>query len=312
MIFTVTLNPAVDKILFLEEFQQSRTTRLIRTTETIGGKGTHVSINLKLQNVNSTALGITLGDNGRKITRMLKDWGVEVRFLHYDRSGMESRTNYEIVESKGHACTMLTERGPVLPRSMTDNLFIQIKELVGRGDWLVLTGDASNVEDTTIYTKLAAAASQVGARVVLDASGLYLREGIQSKPYLIKPNLEELSFLAGSELITQEDIVAAMRSLDVYAIPIIAMTWSGQGAIVKIEDIIYRVHPVSVNTVNEGGCGDAFLSAVLAGLVQNEPVEIMLKKAAAISAAAAESEITAGFDVSRAEELFSRVRIQRI
>jgi fructose-1-phosphate kinase PfkB-like protein len=207
---------------------------------------------------------------------------------------------------------MLTERGPVLPRSMTDNLFIQIKELVGREDWLVLTGDASNVEDTTIYTKLAAAASQVGARVVLDASGLYLREGIQSKPYLIKPNLEELSFLAGSELITQEDIVAAMRSLDVYAIPIIAMTWSGQGAIVKIEDIIYRVHPVSVNTVNEGGCGDAFLSAVLAGLVQNEPVEIMLKKAAAISAAAAESEITAGFDVSRAEELFSRVRIQRI
>ena len=61
MIFTVTLNPAVDKILFLDEFRSSWTNRLTQTLETIGGKGTHVSINLKLQDVQSIALGITLG-----------------------------------------------------------------------------------------------------------------------------------------------------------------------------------------------------------------------------------------------------------
>ena len=119
MIFTVTLNPAVDKILFLDEFQRSRTNRLTQTLETIGGKGTHVSINLKLQAVQSTALGIALGENGKKIVKLMEDWGVQVQFLHYDLAGKESRTNYEIVENTGHICTMLTERGPILPASIT-------------------------------------------------------------------------------------------------------------------------------------------------------------------------------------------------
>jgi 1-phosphofructokinase family hexose kinase len=312
LIFTVTLNPAVDKILFLEEFHRSRTTRLSRTMETIGGKGTHVSINLKLQNVQSTALGIALGESGRKITRMLKGWGVEVSFLQYDRQGMESRTNYEIVEQKGHVCTMLTERGPILPRGMTDDLLRQIKDLVGKGDILVLTGDASNVEDIAIYSKLTQAAREIGARVVLDASGHYLQEGIRSNPYLIKPNLEELSFIANHDLITEQDIILAMKSLDEFAIPIIAMTWAGKGAIIKMEDAFYRIRPLAVATVNEGGCGDAFLSALIVGMVTNEPIESTLKRAAAVSAAAAESEITAGFDPARAEELFTRAKVERI
>ena len=164
MIFTVTLNPAVDKILFLDEFQRSRTNRLTQTLETIGGKGTHVSINLKLQGVQSTALGIALGENGKKIIKILEGWGVEAQFLHYDLPGMESRTNYEIVENSGHICTMLTERGPILPASITDDLLKQIRGLVKAGDMLVLTGDASNVEDTAIYSKLTLAAKELGAR----------------------------------------------------------------------------------------------------------------------------------------------------
>jgi fructose-1-phosphate kinase PfkB-like protein len=94
LIFTVTLNPAIDKILFLKEFVKSKTNRLDRVVETLGGKGTHVSINLKLLGVQSTALGITFGENGKRITQLMEGWGIDVRFLHYDLKGMESRTNY--------------------------------------------------------------------------------------------------------------------------------------------------------------------------------------------------------------------------
>ncbi|PKM70802.1 MAG: 1-phosphofructokinase, partial [Firmicutes bacterium HGW-Firmicutes-18] len=89
MIYTLTLNPAIDKVLFLAELQPSKTNRLSRTIETIGGKGTHVSIGLKLLGVPSVALGVTLGENGKKIQRMLANWGVETRFLHYDLEQME-------------------------------------------------------------------------------------------------------------------------------------------------------------------------------------------------------------------------------
>ena len=312
MIYTVTLNPAVDKILFLDSFEKTRTNRIQRVVETLGGKGTHVCINLKLLGVHSTALGITLGENGRKIQRMMESWGVDVRFLHYDLPGMESRTNYEIVEEVGHICSMVTERGPMLPVQLTDDLLTQMKQLLQPGDMLVLTGDASNVEDSAIYSKLTREAKALGTKVFLDASGRYLTEGLTSKPYLIKPNLEELSFIAGKELHSEDEIRQALAALDDSGIEIIAMTWSDSGAIVKFGKDIYRLHPVLVNVINEVGCGDAFLSAILAGIERNEAVEEMLKNAAAVAGAAAESEITTGFDVQRAAQLKQQAVVTKL
>ena len=313
MIFTVTLNPAVDKILFLDEFQRSRTNRLNRTLETIGGKGTHVSINLKLQGVQSTALGVALGETGKKIVKILEGWNIQAQFLQYDLPGMESRTNYEIVENTGYICTMLTERGPILPVSITDALVKQIRGLVKAGDMLVLTGDASNVEDAAIYSKLTLLAKELGVKVFLDASGHYLKEGLNSSPFLIKPNFEEFCFIAGRDFKTEAEIVAAMQRLDGFNIPMIAMTWGGNGAIIKYNLDFYRVHPIKIETINEGGCGDAFLSAIIAGIEKNSSIEKTLKVAAAVAAAAAESESTAGFDPARAaqlEELAVVVKIQ--
>jgi 1-phosphofructokinase family hexose kinase len=312
MIFTVTLNPAVDKILFLDEFRSSWTNRLTQTLETIGGKGTHVSINLKLQDVQSIALGITLGENGKKIQKMLKAWGVDVKFLHYDLPGMESRTNYEIVENSGNICTMLTERGPILPASITDDLLNQIKGLIKAGDMLVLTGDASNVEDTAIYSKLTLLAKELGCKVFLDASGHYLKEGLNSSPFLIKPNFEELCFIAGRELKTIDEIVAAIQDLDGFNIPMIAMTWGGNGAIIKNGHDFYRVDPINVRTVNQVGCGDAFLSAIVAGIEKNMNIKETLMTASAVATAVAESEITAGFDPIRAAELKSMAVVNKI
>jgi 1-phosphofructokinase family hexose kinase len=312
LIYTVTLNPAVDKILFLDSFEKTRTNRIKRVVETLGGKGTHVCINLKLLEVHSTALGITLGENGRKIQHMMESWGVDVRFLHYDLPGMESRTNYEIVEEVGHICSMVTERGPMLPVQLTDDLLAQMKQLLQPGDMLVLTGDASNVEDSAIYSKLTREAKALGAKVFLDASGCYLTEGLTSKPYLIKPNLEELSFIAGKELHNEAEIRQALATLDDSGIEIIAMTWSGSGAIVKFGKAIYRLHPVQVNVINEVGCGDAFLSAILAGIERGESPEEMLKNAAAVAGAAAESEITTGFDVQRAAQLKQQAVVTKL
>jgi 1-phosphofructokinase family hexose kinase len=312
LIFTVTLNPAVDKILFLDEFRSSWTNRLTQTLETIGGKGTHVSINLKLQDVQSIALGITIGENGKKIKKMLEAWGVEVQFLHYDLPGMESRTNYEIVENSGHICTMLTERGPILPASITDELLNQIKGLIKPGDMLVLTGDASNVEDTAIYSKLTLLAKELGGKVFLDASGHYLKEGLNSSPFLIKPNFEELCFIAGRDLKTIAEIVAAIQKLNGFNIPMIAMTWGGNGAIVKNGQDFYRVDPIKVQTVNQVGCGDAFLSAIVAGIEKNMSIKETLMTASAVAAAVAESEITAGFDPTRAAELKSMAVVNKI
>jgi fructose-1-phosphate kinase PfkB-like protein len=81
------------------------------------------------------------------------------------------------------------------------------------------------------------------------------------------------------------------------------MTWSGKGAIVKYGDTIYRVNPVAVNVINEAGCGDAFLAALLAGLVKKDNFVETLKNATSVAGATAESELTVGFNLERVEQL---------
>ena len=312
MIFTVTINPAIDKVLFLDEFLRSKTNRLNKVMEMIGGKGTHVSINLNIQGVKNTALGIVFGDNGEKIIKHLHAIGVEEKFLEYQIQGMESRINYEIVEENDHTCTMLNEKGPKLPKQVTDDLIQQIHDLVKDGDSLILTGDASNVEDTTIYSRITQDAKRRGVKVFLDASGDYLLQGLESCPFLIKPNIEELSFLANKELNSLTEIIAAIRELDRFNIPIIAMTWGRNGAVIKSMDELFFVHPIEVNAVNEAGCGDAFLSALVAGIQEGSPMIDTLMHASAISAATVESELTVGFEPDRVKELIKKAQVEKI
>ena len=308
----MTLNPAIDRVLFVDEYVPGRTARLNRTLESIGGKGTHVSINLKALGQESVALGVTLGGNGRKIASLMRDAGVETRFLHFDESSMESRTNYVLVEERMRRCTMLADRGPLLPARMTDALTQQLRCLLKPGDILALTGDASNVEDTCVYTWLSQEAAAAGAEVALDASGPYLAEGLKSKPFLIKPNYEELCYLSGRELNGEDEIVAAMRALRDAGIAMIAMTWGPNGAFFACEEQIFRVEPVQVDIVNEAGCGDAYLAAILTGLARGMRTEELLTLAAAVSAATAESELTAGFDPQRVSELQKQVRVRTV
>ncbi len=312
MIYTLTLNPAVDRLLFIDEFKRSSTQRLSRSVDTIGGKGTHVSVNLKLLGVESTALGVVLGETGNKIIRLLRDWGVDARFIQADLSGAESRTNYGIIESASHSYTILTERGPMLPKRITDDLQAQLHRLLRTGDILVLAGDASNVEDVTIYAQLARLATSRGIQVVMDASGPYLKEGLSSSPFLIKPNLEELCFIVGTKLDNEGQIKGGLEELGKYKIPIIAMTWGDQGAMVKYHDDTYRIEPTRVNALNTGGCGDAFLAGLLAGLEKNLSIAKILRNAAAVAAAAAESELTVGFDPRRAFELEKAIIVRKI
>jgi 1-phosphofructokinase family hexose kinase len=217
-----------------------------------------------------------------------------------------------LVEEKQRRCTMLADRGPVLPERMTDALVQQMRALLKSGDILALTGDARNVEDTKVYTRFSAEAHAAGAAVALDASGPYLAEGLKSKPFLIKPNFEELCFLAGRELSGEEEIIAALKELRSTGIAMIAMTWGSRGAFFAGNGHIYRVDPIAVDIVNEAGCGDAYLAAILSGYTQGLQTEDMLAMAAAVSAATAESEFTVGFDRQRMDELRKQASVRML
>ena len=308
-IYTVTLNPAVDRILYLDEFRPEVTNRLHGSRDGLGGKGTHVSLDLAQLGVANVATGIVHGETGRQILSMLDRDLVEVAYQHYPEQ--DSRTNYLIIEENGKS-TCLSSPGVQLTDEDIASFIAFLREQLQEGDYLVLSGDASNCPDPFVYNRMLEALEEKHLKVFMDASGETLKQCIRLHPYLIKPNQDELSYLAGRELKTIQDITEAAKEIQRYEIPVIAVSLGEEGAVVFVRDEVWRVVSPKVNVRNTIGCGDCFLSGLIYGICNKLSVEETLCTAAAISAACAESELSVGFDKKRAEELKNEVIIQRM
>lgn len=312
MIHTLTLNPAIDRILYLNHFEKNVTNRIKDSLDTIGGKGTHVSINLKLLGQDNTAFGICHGGNGLRVINMLKDYGIHVHFQHYTEGSRETRTNYLLIEDTTD-CTIAAESGVRLEEQELSDLLEKMDKIILPGDYLILSGDASNSPDPSIYNKILHAFRELRLKVFLDTSGKSLKECIQEGPYMIKPNLDELSTLAGYAVPNHDDsIIKAIRSLEPYKVEVIAVSLGGDGSIVRTGDGFYRIHPPKVDVHNTIGCGDCFLAGFVYGTANGYSTEDTLRIATAVSAATAESNISVGYDLSRAMELKSMVTIEKI
>ena len=311
MICTLTINPAIDKLLFVSRFQRDNTNRIVRSMDVLGGKGTHVSTNLRILNCDNRAYGIGFGKTGRKIEEMLKSQGVDVRFLHYETG--ESRTNYALIE-ENHKCSLITERGDMISSGICEKLLDILEESLKDGDDLVLSGDASNTEIPYIYNvimeRLALAGKKI--RIYLDTSSGNLIRGIEKKPFLVKPNVDELSQVVGKALTSEADILDGIFQIASKGIECVAVSRGGDGSIVKYRELIYQVEALQVDVKNTIGCGDAFLSGMVYGFSREMEFEEILKLATGISAATAESELTVGFDYERAMELKEQVKMKRL
>lgn len=308
-IHTITLNPAIDRMLYLKEFVPEVTNRLTDTLDHLGGKGTHVSINLSRLGLPNQALGIAHGENGRKIINMLSDELIDVKFQIHEKEN--TRINYLIVEENGKS-TCLSAKGVSLNEDDIQSFISYMQDQINEGDYLVFSGDASNCPDPYVYNTIIKAFRDKNVRVIMDASGETLKKCIEEKPFLIKPNQDELSYICGRRLETMEDIREAMECLKKYDIPLIAVSLGGEGSLVCHEGTYYRVISPEVNVVNTIGCGDCFLSGMIYGVYTGMDIEETLRLAAAISSACAESDLSVGFDPDRAEQLKSKVQIYRI
>jgi len=313
MIYTLTLNPAIDRILYLSHLERNVTNRIQDCIDTLGGKGTHVSVNLAVLGEANTALGICHGATGQHVLDLLSANGVHACFNHYDTDdSRQTRTNYLLIE-ESQDCTIIAESGVKLSQDELDQLLDTMASHLADGDYLVLSGDASNSPDASIYNHIIQAFKEKNLKIFLDTSGPSLKECVLASPFMIKPNLDELSYLCNREIAeTDTDIIAAMHSLDEHNIPIIAVSLGGNGSLIKTPEGIFRAKPPQVKVANTIGCGDCFLAGYVHGVSQGFSPSETIRHATAVSAATAESTLSAGFDLKRAKELENHIVVEKL
>lgn len=260
MILTVTPNASIDKTYAVDDFGVDRMHRPSKTTTTPGGKGINVLRVFRELGGTGLATGFVGGRVGDAIQAGLTGEGIGHDLV---RVAEESRLCIKIVDPKSGTQTEINEIGPRVSVLEVEALIAKIGALLSGVDYVVLCGNVPPGVPLSFYGDIIGLAKSKGIKTVLDASEEQLKNAIKAGPYMVKPNVAELSQLAEQELVTLEEICSAAKSLKQYGVSIAAVTMGRSGAVVTDGVRVWQATPPKIEFASAVGSGDSFIAGFL-------------------------------------------------
>lgn len=286
MIYTITCNPALDCTVRLGDLNQGMINFVDGCVMTPGGKGINVSRVLTALGESNTALGFVAGSNGRMLESALQKMGLDTAFTHLDEG--QTRINVKLY---GKQETELNAPGASVPAEALTRLTWQLDSLrLNARDTVCLCGSMAPGMKTEDYRELVRMAACF-ARVVVDTTGQALLCTLAEKPWLIKPNREELEALTGRALPTLEMVVNAARELMDQGARNVLVSLGGDGALLCTErgERLYQPAPDG-RVVGTVGAGDSLVAGFVAGYTRTGDMAEALRLGVACGSATAFAE----------------------
>lgn len=314
MILTVTLNPSVDRTVFLPRLEVGDTNRVTRTEIDAGGKGINLSRIVQALGGSTLATGFLGGGVGEVIRGRLDEVGLPHDFVQVTEP---TRVNVSIeVTEAEQPPTSLNEPGPNISEHELRELRQRLRAVteIHEPGWVCLCGSAPRGVPKSTYAALCAFCKEAGWRVVIDADGDLMREGLTSLPNLVKPNQPEASRLLGKPIDSAEEALAAVRSLharlDPSAIAIISR--GAEGAVLATAAGTWLGHSPQVEARSTIGSGDSMIGGILWALEAGLPIPDAFRWGLAAGAATAVSD---GSDIGHRaviELLFAQAQVESV
>ena len=283
MIYTVTFNPAIDYVVRLDApLEVGQVNRACGEDCVLGGKGINVSGVLAQLGCPSVALGFVAGETGAWLERGLAAQGLHTDFVHLE-NGM-TRINVKI---KAAQETELNGAGPDIPDEALHQLEEKLDGLT-KNDVLILAGSIPASLPQDVYERLLARLDGRGVRCVVDATRALLVNVLPYHPFLIKPNNHELGEIVGRVLNTEDEIVAAARTLQEKGARNVLVSMAGDGALLLDEQgQTHRIGCPKGKVVNSVGAGDSMVAGFVAGYLQSGDYTTALRLGTACGSATA-------------------------
>lgn len=309
MILTVTLNAAIDKRYVVEEFKVGEVNRVKECAYVPGGKGLNVSKPAAVAGAEVVATGFVGGHAGNYIEASLKNYQVKSAFYHLEA---ESRSCINIWDEKNSVQTEFLEPGFSVSEEEFQGFVEKFKDLVQQADVVAMSGSVPKGLDGTAYQKLVKIVKDAGKKVILDTSGRLLEMGIEACPTMVKPNIDEIRMLTGKDCNEIGEIAEAAKEIHRRGVEVVSVSLGADGSLVVCDEGIFRAVVPRIDAVNTVGCGDSMIAGFALGFSEGLGIEETLRKASAISAAAALREETGYFVMEDMERLYAKIKIEKI
>ncbi|WZL78611.1 1-phosphofructokinase [Eubacteriales bacterium mix99] len=308
MITTVTMNPGVDKTVTVDTFHYGGLNRVQNGRLDVGGKGINVAS--VYTNLGGTALctGINYQSGGDLIRERLSDRHVRHDFVMVPG---ELRTNLKLFDRSKGVVTEVNESGFPVQEGNIQVLKEKVRRYSRESSMMVFSGSVPRGVGSGVYRELMEECAG-DCRLVLDAEGPLLSEGLKAQPYLIKPNRFELEKILGEERNTKEEIVEGARELLRSGVQILCVSLGAQGAVIVDPCSAYFAPALPVKVQSTVGAGDSMVAALCLAAEEDRPPAEMLRMATAAAAASVMTEGTQLCSRSDFDALLPQVSVTRI
>lgn len=282
MIYTVTLNPSIDYVVRLESLVTGITNRTTSEEYYFGGKGINVSCVLAELDLESTAFGFVAGFTGEAIEKGIRNDKIITDFIKLEKG--ISRINIKI---KAGEETEINCQGPHIEENELLRLLNKV-DRINDGDTIVIAGNVPNTMPYDVYERILERIKNKKVRIVVDATKKLLLNSLKYKPFLIKPNRQELSEIFETEVSAEADIEKYAKELQKLGAQNVLISLGGDGAM--LIDEFGEKHKQGVlkeKVINTVGSGDSMVSGFIAGYEKEHSYPYALKLGSACGNATA-------------------------
>lgn len=304
MIYSVTLNPSIDFIVRVKDFQLGETNRAYEDNFFAGGKGIMVSKLLKNVGTDCINLGFLGGFTGAFIEQNLKKLNILSDFVTVNEN---TRVN---VKLKTETETEINCQGPKISDSEKEEFLDKIRKIKSN-DFVILSGSVPSNLGNDFYITIIEILNKNGVKFTLDSSGETFSKSLKYKPFLIKPNKDELKEYARREFKNNQEIVNYVRENLVDKAEHVIISLGGEGALYIDKKFSLFAYPLRVkeNVVNTVGAGDSVVAGFVNYMLKHNDVEKAFRFAVACGTATSFSEDIG--ELNFIEEIYNKLVIER-
>ena len=292
MITTITLNPALDKLYLINNFQIHKLHRLgdlIRTGTTPGGKGINVAIYLQRIGLESNAMGFLGGHTGRIVEEMIRDEKVTTNFVFVE---YETRIDITVIDEKNNTLTEINESGPPIFEEDLEVFLQRYERVLHDSELVILSGSIPPNVPTDIYATIVNMANSKNVPTIINASKIPLESAIEAGPTIVYPDMRSSYNMYGKKTETVEDYLDLAKTIMTKNSKIQMVIFTNPVRdmfVATVQDKTYQAQIADLKVVNLFGFGDALVGGLADAFFNKQPLIEVLRRGLASGLVNAES-----------------------